>query len=335
MVERSPQNELSQIIGAYQQSQAVYVAAKLGLADLLKEGPRTPEELAESTGTHARSLYRLLRALASIGLFAEDEQGRFTLTPMAELLRSDHPDSKRAMALMMGEEHYRAWGDLLYSVQTGRTAFERVYGMPVFEFLSQNPEKGEIFDQAMTAIHGAETEPMVEAYDFSGVGTLADIGGGNGSVLSAVLRRHPDMQGILFDLPPVVDRARGTIEAAGLADRCRFVSGNFFEEVPSGADAYLLRHIIHDWDDAKCTTILQTIHRAIPDEGRLLVLESVIPPGNDPLGAKFLDLTMLALPGGQERTEAEFRQLFETAGFRLTRIIPTATEVSIIEGRKA
>jgi hypothetical protein len=235
---------------------------------------------------------------------------------------------------MCGEEHYKAWGELLYSVKTGKIAFDKVYGMPVFEFLSQNIEQAKVFDAAMVGVHGRETEAMTDAYDFSGIGVLADIGGGNASLLITVLKRYPAIQGILYDLPGVAERARANLQAAGLADRCRIMGGNFFESVPAGADAYLMRHIIHDWDDEKAMTILRNVHQAIGKDGRLLVVEGVIPPGNDPSFGKLLDLTMLTIPGGKERTAEEYRLLFRTGGFELTRTVPTKAEVSVIEGRK-
>jgi O-methyltransferase domain/Dimerisation domain len=330
-----PPAQMNRMLTGYWISQALYVAAKVGIADLLMAGPRSADDLAQVTKTHAPSLFRLLRALASVGVFAEDGQGRFSLTPLADCLRSDVPGSQRALAIMCGEEHYRAWGELLYSVQTGKTAFDKVYGMPVFDFLSKNPEQAKVFDAAMVGVHGRETAAMLDTYDFSGIGTLADIGGGNGSLLTTVLKKHPAMRGILYDLPGVTERARGSLAAAGLADRCTVVGGNFFESVPAGADAYLMRHIIHDWDDEKATKILQNVHRAMGKDGRLLVVEGVIPPGNDPSFGKLLDLTMLVIPGGKERTEEEYRRLFGAGGFHLTRIVPTSAEVSVIEGRRA
>jgi hypothetical protein len=331
----TPREELFRLIGGYQQSQAVYVAAKLGIADLLGERPQSASELAEATGAHAPSLYRLLRALASIGIFSEGAGGRFSLTPLAAPLAKDHPDSQWAFAVMMGEEHFHVWGDLIFAIETGENAFERIYGMGVFEFLSENPEKGRVFDAAMTSIHGRETLPLLEAYDFAGIELLADVGGGNGSVLTAILKRYPSMRGILFDLPPVIERSRANLAAAGLAGRCALATGDFFQEVPGGADAYLLRHIIHDWDDEKAALILRNIHRAMQPHSRLLVLETILPPGNEPCGAKFLDLTMLLLPGGLERSGEDYRRLFASAGFRIARITPTRSGISVIEGEKA
>lgn len=322
------------LITGYWTTQAVYVAAKLGVADRLVSGPRTADDLAQEVNVHGPSLYRLLRALASLGLFAADETGRFRLTPLGESLRSDVPGSQRALAIMSGKEQYHAWGSLLYSVQTGKTAFDKLYGMPVFEFLSRNEEQAKVFDAAMVGIHGRETAAMTDAYDFSGVTVLADIGGGNGSLLISVLKKHPTMRGILYDLPGVVGRAKANFQTAGVADRCQAIGGDFFASVPAGADAYLMRHIIHDWDDERATTILRNVHRVLPANGRLLVIEGIIPSGNDPSFGKLLDLTMLVIPGGKERTKEEYRELFSGAGFDLTRIVPTNAEVSVIEGRK-
>lgn len=331
----SPPQQLASLVTGYWISQAISVAAKLGLADLLKDGPRSADDLARTTATHPRALYRLLRALASVGVFAEEERQRFALTPLADCLRSDVPGSQRAMAITAGEEHYHAWGELLYSVRTGQTGFAKLYGMPIFDYLAQHPEQAKLFDETMVGVHGRETGAMLEAYDFSGIGVLADIGGGNGSLLSAVLRQYPSLRGLLFDLPGVADRARANLAAAGLADRCQVVGGNFFQAVPAGADAYLLRHIIHDWDDEQSTRILRNVHAALGADGKVLLVESVIPPGNEPFFGKLLDLTMLVLPGGQERTREEYETLFAAGGFRLTRIVPTRAEVSVIEGQKA
>jgi hypothetical protein len=321
-------DQLARLLSGYWYTQTISVAARLNLAEFLEDGPRSAEEIAQATGTDSRALYRLLRALASLGIFAE-EQGRFVMTPLAECLLDP---SMKAMATVRGEFQYRAWGELLYSVQSGKSAFEKVYGKPIFDFFSEHPETGKLFDQAMTGVHGRETEAMLEAYDFTGIRTLADIGGGNGSVITAILRRYPAMQGVLFDLPGVVERAKANIEAAGLEGRCRVVACNFFEGVPPGADAYFMRHIIHDWDDDKSITILRNCRQAMSQGGKLLVVEGVVPPGNEPAISKFFDLAMMVLPGGMERTEDEYRQLLAAAGFRLTRIVPTRTWVSVIEG---
>lgn len=334
MTEASPPQQLDQMISGYWISQAIYAAAKFNIADHLIDGPKSIEQLAEATSTNADALYRLLRALASVGIFAEGEPRHFALTPLAEPLQSDVPGSKRALALMAGDEQFRTWAEIEYSIQTGKTAFDKAFGKPIFEYLSENPDKARIFDAAMVGIHGRESDIVLSAYDFSGVGVLADIGGGNGSQISQVLNRNSDLKGILFDLPHVIERAKNPIESAGLLDRCELVGGSFFESVPEGADIYLMRHIIHDWDDEKSLTILRNCHQAMSANTKLLIVESVIPPGNDPFGGKFLDLVMLLIPGGKERTAEEYRALLDQAGFELTQVIPTTSEVSIIEAVK-
>ncbi len=327
--------QLDQMITGYWVSQAIYAAAKFGIADLLKDGTRTVDELADATSADRDALYRLLRALASVGVFAEESPRRFGLTPLAELLRSDVDGSKRALSLMSGDEQFQTWAEIEYSIRTGKTAFEKVFGKPIFEYLGEHPEKARIFDAAMTGIHGRETDDVLGAYDFSGIRMLADIGGGNGLNLISVLQKHPEMKGILFDLPHVVERARERIEAAGVGDRCELIAGDFFESVPEGADAYFLRHIIHDWDDERSLTILRNCHAAMAPAGRLLVVESVIPEGNQPFVGKLLDLVMLLIPGGKERSEPEYRSLFGQVGFAISRIVPTGTELSIIEAAKS
>ena len=235
--------------------------------------------------------------------------------------------------MMIGQEAFHAWGDLLYSVQTGGCAFEKAYGKPLFEFLGEHPEKARIFDAAMTSVHGRESAAMLDAYDLSNIGTFVDVGGGNGKTLMAVLARYPSLQGVLFDVPHVVEAAGLNFQDAGLAARCRSVGGSFFEEIPSGGDVYLLRHIIHDWYDQQATQILRNCRRAMHQGAKLLVVESVILPGNEPAIGKMLDLAMMVLPGGMERTETQYRALLAAAGLQLERIVPTAADVSVIEAR--
>lgn len=326
--------QLSNMIVGYWQSQAIYAATKLGIPDLLAGGPQTIDQLAATTKSSPEPLYRLLRALASIGIFAEGPRKTFSLTPLAEPLRADVPGSQRAFALMSGGQQFKAWTEILYSIETGKTAYEHVIGKPIFEYLATDPEQAKIFDDAMTGIHGRETGLMVEAYDFSGINTLIDIGGGNGGTLIGILQHYPRMRGVLFDLPHVVERAKPRIAAAGLTDRVELVGGNFFEKVPSGGDAYMMRHIIHDWYDDQATTILKSCHAAMTDKARLLVVESVIPPGNEPFLGKFLDLVMLLIPGGKERTAEEYRTLLAGAGFELQRIVPSKHEISLVEGKR-
>ncbi len=334
MAQSSPQGQIAQFLSGYWISQAVHVAAKLGIADLLEGGAKTADELAPATGTHARSLYRLLRALASVGVFTEDSEKRFGLTPVGDCLRINAPGSQHAMAVMMGEEHFQSWGALLGSIQTGETAFDKIYGKPIFDYLGEHLEKAKVFDAAMTSIHGRETQAMLGAYDFSEFHVLADIGGGNGSNLIEVLKRYPKLRGILFDLPHVVERARANLGQAGLLDRCELKGGSFFESIDVQADAYFLRHIIHDWNDEQSTLILKNIHSAMPDKGKLLLFEHVLPPGDAPSFGKLLDLNMLLLPGGQERTAEEYRALYKSAGFMLDLIVPAHDDMSVIEGTK-
>jgi hypothetical protein len=329
--ELPPFREIFRMLTGYWVSQALHVAAKLKIADRVQTGPKTAAELAGEADAHPQALHRLLRALASVGCFAEDDQGRFGLTPLAECLL-DRPGSQYPVAIFLGEEHYRCWGDLLYSVRTGKPAFDHLYGKPIFDYLSEHPEQATIFDAAMTGIHGPETQAMIDAYDFGGIGTLVDIGGGNGTVITTVLRKYPALKGILYDLPGVIGRATESIARAGLAERCKPLAGSFFEAAPTGGDAYMMRHIIHDWDDDKALMILRNVRKVIPAAGKLLVIEMVIEPGNAADFAKYLDLNMLALPGGQERTLAEYRELYARAGFHLDRVVKTPSPVSVIEG---
>jgi hypothetical protein len=289
----------------------------------------------------SRPLYRLLRALAGVGVFAQQADGRFRLNRAAELLREDGADSLWATVVMLGEEQHRCWDDLIETVRTGEPAFERLYGRPVFDYLGEHPEQARIFDAAMTGFSGRETRAILDAYDLSGVGTLADIGGGAGSKLAGILGRYPAMRGLLFDLPHVVERARPVLEAAGVSERCDVQGGDFFERAPVGADAYVLGHIIHDWDDAKAGRILDNLRRAMSSGARLVVVEYVIPEvaavssGDGASLGKWLDLHMLVAAGGLERTELEYRRLFAAHGFRLTGVVPTAGDVSVIEARPA
>ncbi len=326
---------LNQMIMGTVHAQAVFVAAELGLADLLSDGPRSAEDLARVTDTHADSLYRLLRMLAGEGIFAEDESGRFQLTPLAELLRSDSPSRVRDFARMFGAEPSKAMTELMHSIRTGGCAFDHAYGEPMFEFLGKHPEKARIFDGAMTGVHQPETQPMIDAYDFSGFDTIVDLGGSDGAVLLEILRACPSPRGVVFDLDHVAEHAATRIAGSDCADRCRAEGGSFFDAVPAGADCYVMRHIIHDWDDEKSITILRRCREAMRPGGKVLVVESVVPPGNEPHFAKFCDLIMLAVPGGRERTAEEYEDLYAAAGLKVTRIVPTAAPVSVVEGGEA
>jgi hypothetical protein len=330
--EQTAWQQLNQMIVGCWTSRLIYVAAKLRLADRVADGPRSAEELAEAAGVAPRPLYRLLRSLASVGVFAQEADGRFQLNPLSEGLREGGPESLRAIALMIGEEQDRCWDDLLDTVRTGETAFDRLYGRPVFDYLGEHPGEAKIFDAAMTGFSGRAMQAMLDAYDLSGVGTLADVGGGLGTNLAAALNRYPGMRGLLFDQPHVIERARPRLEAAGVAERCAVQGGNFFEGAPVGADAYLLGHIIHDWDDDKAGLILDNLRRAMPAGAKLLLVEYVLPEGNGSSFGKLLDVHMMVVTGGLERTEAEYRRLFAAHGFLLSRVVPTAGEISVVEG---
>jgi O-methyltransferase domain/Dimerisation domain len=317
---------------AFQVSQAIYVAATLGIADLLKDGPKSTDELAETTHTHAPTLYRLLRALASVGIFTETD-GRFGLTPLAEYLRTDTPGSLRAFVRLIGQQSFwRSWGHLLHSVRTGEPAFRKVHGTGPFEYWAGHPEEAAVFDAAMTSLSSGVVDAVVRSYDFSGISVLVDVGGGEGELLAAILAANPYLRGILFDQLHVVGTAEALLERAGVADRCEVVGGSFFEAVPAGADAYLLKSVIHDWDDEAAIKILRACRSAMDERGKLLVVERVVRPGNAPDPAKFSDLNMLVIPGGQERTADDFELLYAEAGFKLSDIIRTASLYNIIEG---
>jgi SAM-dependent methyltransferase len=329
---RPPSLALLDLITGKWVAQALAVAARLGVADMLADGPKPCDELARANQVDAGALHRLLRALASVGVFAEVGEGQFALTPMAELLRTDVFGSLRAMAMMMGEAwSWAAWGEMYRSVKTGETAFEHVFGMGLFDYLARHPAEARTFDEAMTGWSTQTARAIVASYDFAGISTLADVGGGHGALLGTILRAHPEMRGILFDAPAVVEGTTGRLEAVGLLDRCRVVGGDFFATVPEGADAYVLCHIIHDWDDARAVAILANCRRALAPGGKVLLMEIVIPPGNTPSLGKLLDLEMLVVAGGRERTEAEYGSLLAEAGLRLARIVPTPSPLSLIE----
>lgn len=334
-----PPAVLYQLATGHYVSHAIYAAAKLGIADLLGTGPQRCDDLAKATGTHAPALRRVLRLLASAGVFAETEDGRFELTPVGSCLQSG-PGSFRPVALLFTSPGVRAaWGDLLHSVRTGEPALNHVFGMGSFEYFAQHPEEAAVFDEAMGAFTAMVAIAVAAAYDFSRFGTIIDVGGGEGALLAGILRANPALRGVVFDMPRVAEGANETIAAAGLGDRCEFVGGDFFEAVPGGGDAYILKHVIHDWDDARAVRILRNCRRAMKAEGKLLIVEGVYPERIDQSvvsrGAAANDVNMLVCTGGRQRAEAEFRALFDAAGFELTRIVPTQAMSSVIEGVRA
>jgi hypothetical protein len=325
------QAALQQMTNGYWATQIIYVAAKLGIAELLKDGPRGVETLAHATETHAPSLYRLMRALAGLGVFRENEDGEYEATALGRCLVSGSPGALRARAILNGDEWYTGWGGLLHSVRTGETAFDRIAGMPFFEHLTANPETAAVFNEAMASSTESAARAVADAYDFSRFETIVDVGGGTGAFLAGILQANPRARGVLFDRPNVVGGARQLLTSAGVADRCNVVAGDFFEAVPGGGDIYILSWIIHDWDDDRGVTILKNCRRAMADDARLLVIEQVIPPGNQPSLSKLYDLHMLVLSGGRERREDEYRALLAAADLQLTRIIPTDVPRSVIE----
>ena len=334
-----PQVAMLQMLGGFRIARSIYVAANLGIADLLADGPKSSEELAQATGTDAPSLYRILRAIASVGIFAEDESGRFTLTPPAEFLQTEGPDSLRATVNLFGEEwHWQVWENLLESVKTGKPAFEQLNGMSFFDFYNQDSEFAKTSSASKTSIVARASNSLLKNYDFSAIGKVVDIGiaGGYGSTLISLLKSNPTMKGVLFDFPPVIAGTTPLIEAAGLTDRCELIAGNCVDLVPSGGDLYILTFVVHNWDDERAIKILKNCHGAMAENGKLLLVEMIMPLGNDPFVGKLIDLESLLLtPGGCERTEAQYKSILAAAGFKVTNVIPTQTANSIIEAVRA
>jgi SAM-dependent methyltransferase len=325
-----------QFITGFWMSRAVHVAAKLGIADLLQSGPKTVAELAEATGTHAPSLYRILRALTSAGVFKREHDDRFALTPLSETLITGAPGSVRwFMISELGQEHYPAWGNLMHSVKTGEIAFDNFFGKDIWKYFAENPDDAAVFNDSMSGMTGAANEAITSVYDFSGFNTIVDIGGGHGGLITSILHRNPQAKGVLFDAPVVVEGARAKLESAGVAERCETVAGDFFQAVPEGGDAYVMKWIIHDWEDEKAIRILKNCRRHMRPDGRLIIVDCVVPENDEPDFSKTFDLNMLVMTGGKERTAAEFEQLLAAAGFKLLRVIPTDVPTSIVEGQPA
>ena len=321
------------IIIQYFTSRAVYAAAALNIADALSTGGKSIHELAEAVGAHAPSLYRLLRVLAAANIFREEEDRRFFNTALSDILRADVPGSLRDLVLLFGDEtSWQSWGDILHAVRTGEAPFEHIYGQKFFDYLQDHADTAAMFDRAMASASSTTNAAVVQAYDFSSFAKLVDVAGGTGSALCSILAATPELHGIVFDLPHIEQRAREFIAAQGLTQRCEFTAGNFFEAVPHGADAYFMKHVLHDWGDAECATILGQCRKAMTRDARLLICERIVPPGNEPSSAKLIDLHMMMTNhGGKERTEAEYRDLLHTSGFDLQRVIPTGTPWSLIE----
>ena len=316
----------------FRNTQAIYVVSKLGIPDFLKEGPTTSDELALKLKVHPRSLFRVMRALAAQGVFSQDEFDRFGLTPLSNLLRSDHAESIRYIAIQYGEEHYGAAGDLMHTVKTGETAFNHLFGKGLFDYLAEHKEANETFNLFM-AQSLRRSGHHLETYDLRGRRLLVDVGGGKGTMLAHILKSNPSLKGILYDLPQGVAGARGFLKAQGVVNRCRIVRGSFFDAIPTGGDVYLMSRILHDWPDERARLILTNCRKAIKVGGTLLIRDAVIPEGDLPSPGKQVDLTMLFMLGGVERTKKEWMSLLDGSGFALDSIVKAGQNFNLIEAR--
>lgn len=331
-----PHARLVQMATAGWVSKLLHTAATLKLADQLADAPKSAAELAILIRAHAPSLHRLMRALAAVGILAEQPGQRYALTALGDALKTGAPGAARAVVLTFGSQAIEsAWDNTLYSVETGKTGFEKANGKPLFDYLAQNPESASLFNETMIGFHGQEPPAVAAAYDFSNFKTIIDVGGGTGNLLAAILNRYPAPRGVLLELPHVTSDALGRFKVKGVIERVKVETGDFFEGVPAGGDAYLLSHIIHDWDEDRCLVILRNIRKAMNAAGRLLIMEMVLPAGDVPHPGKMLDVLMLVVTGGQERTEAEYKILLSKAGLRLTRVVPTDSAVSVVEAVQA
>ena len=331
MDQETPITRVVRLINSYRFSQAVSVATRLGIPDLLTSGEKTAEQLAELVSVESGPLYQVLRASASCGVFEEDENGRFSNTPMSDCLRRDAQGPARILALLLGEVHFAAFGKLMQTVQSGEPAFELALGQSFYEYIARHEELGRMFHSLMTKLFSAEVSAVMNAYDFAGAGRILDVGGGRGTVTRALLARFPTLRCGLFDQPTVVNRTWEEFTADGIIERCIIEAGSFFEAIPSGYNSYLLKHVLHNWTDDKCMAILKNVRRAIGGNGRLLLLEYVVPSGNQPSSAKELDLLMLTTFVGKERSESEFEKLLTKTGFKLNRVLNSTTELNVLE----
>jgi SAM-dependent methyltransferase len=329
-----PQAVLSQLINGYWITGTIHAAAKLGVAAAIGDAPRAVTEVASAVGADVDSLYRLMRALAGLGIFVEGPGRTFAHTPLSLALRPGVPGSMHGLAAMTGLLHLRAWPEIVHSVRTGETAFSKVFGKEIFAYVTSDAEAGQAFDDAMASYTAATSAAVVAGYDFSKFEKIVDVGGGNGALIAAILEKAPRAAGVTFDLPPSAERAKANLGARGLAGRCEVVGGDFFESVPSGGDAYALKMIVHDWDDARSIAILKNVRKAIRPDGRVLIMESVVDPTSG-VGApaKLLDVNMLVMTGGRERTAEEYAALYRSSGFELLRVVPAGPMLSVIEGR--
>jgi hypothetical protein len=327
-----PHAQLIQIGTAYWASLMLLAAARLELADRLAGGARSSSELASELKLNPAALHRYLRSLAGMGVLTEVENQTFALTPLGEALKKDAPGSAYATIMTLtGDICMKSWNELLYSLQTGKTGMEKAFGKPLFDHLAERPDAASLFSETMVGFHGAEPPAVAEAYEFGEFGSIVDVGGATGNMLVHILKRHPQPRGVLFDMPHVVTDAPALLEAHGMTDRIAIESGSFFDAVPAGHDAYILSHIIHDWNEDQCQIILKNCREAIAADGRLLLVEMVLPEGDTPHPGKMLDMMMLVGPGGQERTPSEYSAQLGKAGFKMTRVVPTNSDVSVVE----
>jgi hypothetical protein len=326
-----PVARVRELVDGVRTGTAVSVAASLGLSDLLRDGPRTTAQLAEATATHEPTLRRLLRALATLDVYAREDEDRWRLTEVGVLLCRGGGPSYGAWAELSGRPYMlAAWAALADSVRTGGNAFRAVHGESIWSYRARHPDEQEVFDRAMSGLAGAVTAAVCEAHDFGRYGSVADVGGGRGALLAALLTRWPSLRGVLVDQPAVVDSAAALLADAGVADRCRTVGADFFDAVPSGSDAYVLKAVLHDWEDDACRAVLGVVRRAVPADGVLLVVEQLLDEGPDPRRTAFMDLNMLVAPGGRERTRDEYAALLAASGFALTQVQPTRSDVFVL-----
>lgn len=330
--ELNASEKIMSMVFGFMVSQAISVIARLGIADLLQEGSRSAADLAEATHSHPHSLYRVMRALASKGIFHEHEDKTFSLTPMGNLLKKNPLDGIGGFsAFFCSDWHWPVWGSLDYSVRTGKPAFEKVYNQPFFSYLEECPRASQIFNEGMTSFSAATGAAVLDAYDYSGIKRLIDVGGGHGYLLASIVKRYPEITGILFDAPSVINGAQPILNACNADTQFELVGGDFFEKIDAKGDAIIMKHVLHDWDEESCLKILHNCHTALPKNGKLLVVEMVIPGPNQPAIGKWLDLQMLLMLHSHERTEGEYSTLFAKAGFRLTCVFPSMSPFSIIE----
>ena len=324
---------LRHLIMGFRLTQLIYAATKLELSEHLARSPLTAQELASVVGVDAGALYRLLRALASLGIFAETIDGRFDMTQAAQLLHRNTPGSLRSTAMLYGDETtWRAYGQMSYAIKTGRPAFEHVHGKPFYDYLGEHPSSAMLFDDAMTGFSEIEASAVIPACDVSQTRTVVDVGGGQGALMAALLRAYPHLQAVIFDSSSPTADTKKKFSIADIAGRARFIQGDFFARVPEGGDLYFLKSVLHNWDDSAAAAILRKCSDAMPKHARLLVAERLVPPGNLPSESKLFDINMLVTTGGRERTEAEFALLFRAAGMKLTKVTPTNSHLSLVEG---